>query len=943
MADLSPHYNPQEVEAKWYKFWKEKNLFQAAVRSRKKPFFIIMPPPNVTGVLHMGHAMGCTLQDILIRFKRMDGFDALWVPGTDHAGISTQTVVEKHLIQTEGKRRADFTRDEFLKRVWQWKEDKEKNILKQIEKAGCSCDWSYLKFTLDEQCSLAVKTIFKKMFEDGLIYRGNYLVNWDPITQTAIADDEVEWEEKTGSLWYFRYPLAHDNSKYIVIATTRPETMLGDTAVAVAPDDPRYKDFIGQEIKLPLTKRTIPIIADSYVEKEFGTGALKITPAHDFNDHAIGTRHSLEIINIMNPDGTINENGGKEFTGLKMLKAREKAVAKMRALNLLEKIEPYQLRIGISYRSKAIIEPYLSKQWFVKMTAFKDELKKTVEQNEIQIIPEQWKHTYFHWINNLRDWCISRQLWWGHRIPIWYNLKNPDQMICSIEEEPEEVKKNPQGWKREEDVLDTWFSSALWPFSTLGWPEKTAELKKFFPVSVLITGHDILFFWVARMILMSKYALKKVPFRKTFLHGLIYGKSYWKKDEDGSITYIEKAEKTEYDLGKPLTRDIFSKWEKMSKSKGNIIDPLEIIEKYGTDAMRIALSSTVTHASQIDLDLRRFDEYKNFTNKIWNGARFVLSNLASLSQASLKQGLKKGLFTLEDKWILSRLNKVIQKERHFLENYEFDKAAALPYDFFWNDFCSYYLELCKPVLFGNALTAEIKENKQKLLLIILLNSLRLLHPITPFITEEIFQILKKDFGSVPISSHLDNYSQDALAALQNQALIITSYPKALKKDMSIKTEKIFAYLEDIVRAIRNIRMEMKIPPQEKPLIYFNVKSKKELKIIQENELLIKTLAKAESLTFVTQEKKLPHGASALLNKLKIVLPLSQEMVEKEKNRLIKEKTKIDEQIVKLEQKIKNPEFLTKAPKAIISKMKTQFETLQNHSLNLQKKIKDFQN
>ncbi len=950
MADLSPIYNPKEIETKWYKFWKDKNLFKASTASKKKSFSIVMPPPNVTGVLHMGHALVSTLQDILIRFKRMQGYDALWVPGTDHAGISTQTVVEKHLINTEGKRRADFTREEFLKRVWQWKEEKQKNILNQIEKVGSSCDWSYLHFTLDEQCSLAVKTIFKKMFDEGLIYRGNYLVNWDPIAQTAIADDEVEWEEKEGSLWYFKYPLAsyqtnsedsynkNNNSRYITIATTRPETMLGDTAVAVSPKDPRYQDLIGKEIALPLTDRKIPIIADSYVESEFGSGALKITPAHDFNDHAIGTRHNLEMINIMNSDGTINQNGG-EFAGLTMLKAREQIVQKMKAQGLLEKIEPYKLRFGVSYRSKAVIEPYLSKQWFVKMTAFKDELINTVKEKKVQIIPEQWENTYFHWIDNLRDWCISRQLWWGHRIPIWYNKKDPEKMICYIGEgEPKEVQKNPDEWKREEDVLDTWFSSALWPFSTLGWPKKTPEIKKFFPTSILITGHDILFFWVARMILMSKYALKKVPFHKTFLHGLIYGKSYWRKDHDGSISYVGAKEKNEYDLGGKIPGDVSSKWEKMSKSKGNVIDPLEIIEKYGTDAMRLALTSTVTHASQIDLDLRRFDEFKNFTNKIWNGARFVLQNLATLSKEALAKGLNLELLTLEDQWILSKLNRVIKKETEHLENYEFDKAASLPYNFFWNDFCAYYLELSKPVLFGKEGTDEIKENKQKVLLIVLLNALRLLHPITPFITEELFQTLKNDFDAIPISSSADPYTQDALATLQSQALIIASYPKVSKKDISSKVEKSFDYLSEVVRLIRNIRMEMKVPLGEKTDLYFYVKRKKDLKMLQDNLLFIKALVKIEKIVFVQKEKELPSGSSALLGKLKIVLPLSEELIQKEKTRLVKEKAKIDEQITSLEGKINNPDFLAKAPAAVIAKMKANFKTLQDHSVSLEKKI-----
>ncbi|MFA5250833.1 MAG: valine--tRNA ligase, partial [Parachlamydiales bacterium] len=714
MAELSSAYNPKEIEDKWYRFWQEKNFFKADPGSSKKAFSIVIPPPNVTGALHMGHALDETLQDILCRFKRMLGFEVLWVPGTDHAGISTQTVVEKHLIKTLGKRRTDFTREEFLKEVWAWKEEKQHSILGQIAKMGSSCDWSRLRFTLDEQCSLAVKTVFQKMFNDGLIYRGDYLVNWDPVTQTAIADDEVEWEEKAGSLWYFRYPLKtgqglNENQKFIVIATTRPETMLGDTAIAVSPEDPRYQGLIGKTVLLPFVNREIPIIADSFVDPKFGSGAVKITPAHDFNDHAVAGRHSLPLINIMNPNGTINQNGA-EFEGLKMTEARALLVQKMQEKGLLEKIEPYRLNLGVSYRSKAAVEPYLSKQWFVKMTAFKEVLKNTVLEKKVRLVPENWEETYFHWIDNLRDWCISRQLWWGHRIPIWYNLKDPDKILCYTGPgEPKQVKKHPENWKQEEDVLDTWFSSALWPFSTMGWPKKTAEMKKFYPTSILVTGHDILFFWIARMILMSQYVLKKVPFRQTFIHGLIYGKSYWRKDPDGSVTYAGIEEKSQYDLGAPIPSDVSFKWEKMSKSKGNVIDPLAIIEKYGTDAMRLALSASATHASQIDLDLRRFEEYKNFTNKLWNGSRFVLQNTSSLGQEALEQGLKTDLFNLEDHWILGKLNQTIQKETLHLEKCEFDKATLVLYDFFWNDFCAYYLELAKPVLFGKELNFQIAE------------------------------------------------------------------------------------------------------------------------------------------------------------------------------------------------------------------------------------------
>lgn len=539
MKDLPKAYNPTDIEDKLYSFWNENDFFKVSPQKDKTPYCIMMPPPNVTGNLHMGHALVDTLQDILIRYKRMCGFDVAWIPGTDHAGIATQTIVEKNLIATQGKRRKDFSREEFLTHIWQWKEDKQHNILNQLKKIGCSCDWSKLRFTMDDGNNKAVRKVFKKMYDDGFIYRGNYLVNWDSITQTALADDEVEHEEKDSFIWYFKYPIA-DSDKFITIATTRPETMLGDTAIAVSPKDERFFSLKNKKVILPIVNRKLPVIEDSYVDPSFGSGAVKITPAHDPNDYEIGIRHKLESINIMNPDGTINENG-LEFEGLKMADARKAIVEKMQSLGLVEKIEPYKLRVGVSYRSKAVIEPYLSKQWFVKTTAFKDKLISAVKDGKVKLIPKHWESTYFYWINNLRDWCISRNLWWGHQIPIWYNKEDPEKIICFDGDGlPPEVEKNPDQWRQEEDVLDTWYSSALWPFSALGWPDDFSEMKKYYPNAVLITGHDILFFWVARMILMGEYVMNEIPFHHTFIHGLIYGKSYWRTDSDGSISYVSK-------------------------------------------------------------------------------------------------------------------------------------------------------------------------------------------------------------------------------------------------------------------------------------------------------------------------------------------------------------------------------------------------------------------
>ena len=756
--ELAKAYEAKTVDSKWYAFWEKNGFFKADPHSKKAPFCIVIPPPNVTGVLHMGHALVNTLQDILIRWKRMQGFETLWIPGTDHAGIATQTVVERHLIKTLGKRRKDFSRETFLSHVWQWKEENQDRIINQLKLMGCSCDWTRCRFTMDEGNNLAVKTIFKKLFDQGLIYRGDYLVNWDPVTQTALADDEVEYEERNSFLWHFKYPLKNGNG-FVQIATTRPETLLGDTAIAVSPKDKRYQHLIGETVLLPLVNREIPIIADPFVEMEFGTGMVKVTPAHDPNDYQMGLKYQLPFINIMTPDGKINENGGL-YKDLTMAEARLAVVKDMQALGLVEKIEPHVNRVGVSYRSKATIEPYMSKQWFVRMSEFGSQLRQVVETGKTKLNPKNWENTYYHWIDNLRDWCISRQLWWGHRIPIWYSKEDPSKMICFAGEGiPPEVAAAPQEWIQDEDVLDTWFSSALWPFATLGWPEKTPELEKFYPNAILITGHDILFFWVARMLMMGEYTMGTVPFPETFLHGLIYGKSYWREASGGGITYLSEQERQEYDLGKAIPKDVHFKWEKMSKSKGNIIDPIEIINEYGTDAMRMALCASATQAREIDLDRRRFEEFKNFANKVWNGARFVLMNLEDLTPQEFAEGLNEEAFLLEDQWILSALNRTIRNVNHKLEIYAFDQAALEAYDFFWKEFCAYYVEISKPILFGKVGSLIERKNKQKLLMIILNQAIRLLHPMAPFITEELFQVLKEKFQGVEVHPNSDLYTK----------------------------------------------------------------------------------------------------------------------------------------------------------------------------------------
>lgn len=932
MLDLPKSYQAKTIDAKWYQYWVASHFFKANPQSPKTPYCIVMPPPNVTGVLHMGHALVSTLQDILIRWKRMLGFEVLWVPGTDHAGISTQTVVERHLIRTQGKKRKDYSREEFLSHVWSWKVTSETRIIEQLKRLGCSCDWSRLRFTMDEGNNLAVRTMFKKMFDAGLIYRGDYLVNWDPVTQTALADDEVEHEERQSFLWHIKYPLA-DGSGFIHIATTRPETMLGDTAVAVSPRDERYSHLIGKQVELPLTHRLIPIIADHLVDATFGTGAVKVTPAHDPNDYQMGRTHNLPLINIMTPDGCINANGGP-FEGLTMAEARAAVVESLRKEGYLEKTEPHIHRVGVSYRSKATIEPYLSKQWFVRMESFAKHLRDIVTQGKTRLIPPHWESTYFHWIDHLRDWCISRQLWWGHRIPIWYHREDPERMICYAGSEiPDEVKQNPGDWIQDPDVLDTWFSSALWPFSTLGWPDQTPELAKFYPNSTLVTGHDILFFWVARMLAMGEYAMGEVPFPETFLHGLIYGKSYWRERAEGGVLYVTEQERLDYDLGKPIPNDVFSKWEKMSKSKGNIIDPLEMIDQYGTDAVRMALCASATQARQIDLDRRRFEEFKNFANKIWNGARFVLLNLeeneaqntAALGAREFSQGISESLMALEDRWILSTLNRTVQSVNHHLERYEFDQAALEAYDFFWKEFCAYYVEISKPILFGKAGTPLERTNKQKLLVIVLCQAIRLMHPMAPFITEELFHILKEQFNGLAIVPQSDPYTQECIHALKSAACLVAPFPQVIRaSDLNSEIDQDFALMEEIIYTIRNIRGEMKLSPGTATDVYIiGQPQDSDWQTVQSNIHMIAALVRTQIIEVTTVEPQLGFSCTGVYHALKIILPLPEELLKQELLRLMKEKDKLNVSLEKLRVQLGNPEFTSRAPAQLIEKLQQQ--------------------
>lgn len=907
MSELPKAFDPKLVEKKWYAFWEKEGFFKADAHSKKKSYCIVIPPPNVTGVLHMGHALVDTLQDILIRWKRMSGFEVLWIPGTDHAGIATQTIVERDLFVKTGKRRKDFEREEFLAHVWNWKRQCEGQILGQLKKLGCSCDWSRLRFTMDEGCNRAVRATFKKMYDERLIYRGDYLVNWDPAAQTALSDDEVEHEDRDTFLWHIRYPIV--GGGYIVIATTRPETMLGDTAVAVHPSDARYSHLIGKQIELPLTGRLIPVIGDGFVDPAFGSGAVKITPAHDFNDFEVAMRQNLPMINIMTPDGKVKVGA---YAGMPMEVAREEVLKDLKELVL--KKEPHKMRIGVSYRSKTEIQPYLSKQWFINMGHFKKKLISAVKDKRVRLIPPHWEQTYFHWIEHLRDWCISRQLWWGHRIPIWYK---DDEILCyDGEGRPPGIDES---WTQDPDVLDTWFSSALWPFSTLGWPDKTDELKAFYPTSTLITGHDILFFWVARMILMGEYIMHKVPFYETFLHGLIYGKSYWRQTEHGA-DYVKPAEKKKYDLGESLPKDVESKWEKMSKTKGNIIDPLELIEDYGTDAMRFALSSSVTHARQIDLDLRKLEEYKNFANKVWNGARFVLMNLEGFSSKDFEAGLDEDLLTLEDRWILSVLNRTTTEINQNLTDYHFDRAAMRAYEFYWNDFCANYVELAKPVLFGKAGTAKLKANKQRLLVILLSNAIRLMHPISPFITEEIFSLLKGHFESLKMA-RVDAYTRETIAALLSIACIVAPYPTAVGK-VEEEIEQIFEQMNEMVRQVRNIRAEMQIPPSEKTELIICGKEK-DWKRVKEHENILTALTPTSKIIFTDKEPS-SFGANTLAGPLKLMIPIPESLKIREKARLEKEREKLEKLLDSTERKLANNEFRSKAPREVVEKLEEAF-------------------
>jgi valyl-tRNA synthetase len=874
---LPKAYDFRDVEHRWYKEWTEKGLFKATFDPGRPYFSMVIPPPNVTGVLHIGHALNNTLQDILVRYKRMDGYNTIWVPGTDHAGIATQIVVERRL-NSEGRSRHDFGREKFIKKVWEWKASSGGRIIEQLKGLGCSCDWSRERFTMDEGLSRAVKEVFVRLYEEGLIYRGNYIINWCPRCHTALADIEVEHKQTEGQLWYMRYPLAEEtkqDTKFITVATTRPETMLGDTAVAVHPEDPRYKDLVGRDLMLPLLNRRIPVVADAAVEPEFGTGAVKVTPAHDLNDFEIAKRHGLQSINIFDENGTLIESAGR-YAGLDRYEARKRVIIDLKKQGLLEKEEAYELAVGICYRCKTVVEPRLSKQWFVKVAPLAEPALKAVKDKQTILVPASWERTYDEWMTTIRDWCISRQIWWGHRIPAW-TCATCGEVLVSRKEPKVCPRCGNTDLEQESDVLDTWFSSAIWPFSTLGWPDKTPELETFYPTSVLITSFDILFFWVARMMMMGLHFMGDVPFKHVYLHALI--------------------------------RDIEGK--KMSKSKGNVIDPLTIMEKYGTDAVRFTLASFAAQGRDIKLAEERIEGYRHFVNKIWNAARFVLLNLKT-SQGALAEPAEPESFPdPSERWVLSRLSRVTGTVRRALDEFDFDVAAKELYQFFWHEYCDWYLELAKPALTGDE--TDRQEAARWVALTVFDNSLRLFHPFMPFVTEELWQ-------------HLPG---------QRDHIMVSPFPKQVEAWIDVEAEDIIKQVMEVVSSIRNARSELGIHPGAKIIVMALAHSKKAYDFLNSQKKAIATLVGIKTLDIMSKEDLRPKGAATvILEDIEIFIPLEGFVdIEEELRKLTKEEDKLTKELIKTEAKIKNENFLSRAPQEIVQK---EFDKINKFQIKLEK-------
>lgn len=852
--DIGKRYMPHELENRWYKIWEESHSFEP--RQGNDKFSIVIPPPNITGKIHIGHALNIVLQDISVRYNRMKGKETVWIPGEDHAGIATQHVVEKYLLKEEGKRREDYTREEFLKITWDWANKYRNHIREQIKALAASVDWSRERFTLDEGLNQAVRKVFVSLYNEGLIYKGKYIVNWCPSCGTVLADDEVEHSEEKGKLWYIKYRLENAQN-YVTVATTRPETMLGDTALAVNPSDERYKNLVGKIAILPIVGRKLKIIADPYVDPNFGTGVVKVTPAHDPNDYQIGLRHNLERIQIIDENAKINENGGK-YAGLDRYIARERIVEDLKKEGLLEKEEDYTHSVGHCYRCGTVIEPLLLDQWFVKMKPLAEKAIQVVENDEIKFYPERWKKVYLNWMYEIRDWCISRQLWWGHRIPVWY-CQNCGHVNVSVEDVKKCEKCGSTDLKQDEDVLDTWFSSALWPFSTLGWPEKTEDLKKFYPTDLLVTGFDIIFFWVARMIMMGEKFMGEKPFHDVYLHQLI--------------------------------RDKYGR--KMSKSLGNGIDPLEVINEYGTDPVRFTLAILAAQGRDIKLDVGSFDAYRKFANKIWNAARFVLLNMEDYEKIVLKEEDLK----IEDKWILTRLNSTILEISKDLEVYNYDQAARKLYDFFWNELCDWYIEASK-----NRLNSSGKDKLvvQNVILQVFDSSLRLLHPFMPYISEELWQKL-------PIEK-------------DSELLISAKWPESNENNIYPESEKVFLKIMELVKGVRNVKAEMDIPQTQKVDLKYKIVAKNN-DFIEKNISLIEHLAFLKDIT-QTEVKPAKSATAYVDESVEVYIPLGDYIdIDTEKQRLTKKLEKLAKDIELYNKKLSNKNFVEKADPDVVEKTK----------------------
>jgi len=878
--ELNKVYSPNEIEDKWYKIWEEKGYFNAQHNAEKPGYSIAIPPPNVTGILHMGHMLNNSIQDAIIRYKRMSGFDTLWIPGMDHAGIATQNKVER-MLADEGTSKEEIGYDEFLRRTWEWKEKHGGLITKQLRKLGVSLDWTRERFTMDEGLSEAVKEVFIKLYNDGLIYRGEYIVNWCPHDKTALADDEVNHEDKNGKIWEIRYPVK-DSDEEFVIATTRPETMLGDTGVAVNPNDERYRHLIGKTVILPLMNREIPIVADEYVDMEFGTGVVKMTPSHDPNDFEVAKRTGLAFLNIFTEDAHVNENGGK-YQGLERFAARKAILADLEEQGLLVGVKDHKNAVGHCYRCNSVIEPRVSTQWFVKMEPLAKRALEVVKNGKIQITPKRWEKVYYNWLENIRDWTISRQIWWGHRIPAYYSEDGTVFVAKSLEEAKIQAREKfgkDVNLTEETDVLDTWFSSALWPFSTLGWPNETEDLKKFFPTNALVTGADILFFWVARMVMMSLYIKDEIPFNYVYLHGII-------RDEKG---------------------------RKMSKSLGNSPDPLDLIAKYGADAIRFSFLYNTSQGQDIHFSEKLLEMGSAFANKVWNASRFVLSNLEDFDVSTTVDNSE---FKLEDKWILSELQTASKLINENMEKYELDTAAKLAYEFFRGDFCDWYVEIAKTRVYGQE--GSDKVVAQWVLRHVLDKGLKMLHPFMPFITEEIWQKLQTG----------------------EETIMLSDFPEEEKEFINIEAEKEFDYLKEIISAIRNIRGEANVSPSKKIEVIFKTADENARNILQNNAKILDKLANVEKYEFNVEIPKLV--GFRLVDTTEIYVPLVELIdLDKEIEKLEKNIEKTQVELDKVLKKLSNENFVNRAKPEAVEKEKRIKEELENkiakfkESMNLYK-------